>query len=493
MTNLWNIYQFELALDEPLMAMADRGVPIDETVRQQMIAELDAELEPLREDLCSTVVPLIAAKKSVPKRHLFEEQWVCPCCRAGSKKKVACWSCAGLKKAPGKTIAATLKPCTVCAGEGRRQSIVFNPGSHEQLKIVLFSVLKLPQRVSTDEEALKDLLAHDRSGVVEKMLTINKHTTMRSVLERIAPGPDGRIRTFMSPAGTETGRLNHAASWLEPQSTNLGNLPKKVAKRDVRYNVRRCIVPPPGYALVEGDLSQAEARIVAALCNDHVLLDRWTNDPTFDVHKYTASIAFDKPAEEVTMVERDCIGKTARHAVGYAEGPMQYMRSVNKEADLTGYSITLAQARTFLERTQWGMKGLEAWWRRVYDSLEATGQLATALGRERTFYGRRKPDHWLDGVHKEAIAYEPQSTVADVLNRGLLRWWQQWDGRMGQMILQIHDALLLLVPVGLVSQTARLLRKTLEEEIVVNGIALTIPADISTSTMSWAEMEKVPR
>jgi DNA polymerase I-like protein with 3'-5' exonuclease and polymerase domains len=97
----------------------------------------------------------------------------------------------------------------------------------------------------------------------------------------------------------------------------------------------------------------------------------------------------------------------------------------------------------------------------------------------------------LDEVHKEAIAFEPQSTVADLLNRGMLRWWERYDGKFGRLIAQVHDSVLLEVPTAKVRGVAHLLKKCLEEEIVVNNIKLTIPADVSYSTESWADMEEI--
>jgi len=36
-----------------------------------------------------------------------------------------------------------------------------------------------------------------------------------------------------------------------------------------------------------------------------------------------------------------------------------------------------------------------------------------------------------------------------------------------------------------------MLKRCLEEELVVNGVTLTIPAEISVSAESWAKMEGV--
>src|SRR5687767_8908124 len=67
--------------------------------------------------------------------------------------------------------------------------------------------------------------------IITLALQATKTGTMRGIYERIAPAADGRIRSVLSPVGTETGRFSHSESFLE-ESTNLGNMPKKTAMLD---------------------------------------------------------------------------------------------------------------------------------------------------------------------------------------------------------------------------------------------------------------------
>jgi DNA polymerase-1 len=241
-----------------------------------------------------------------------------------------------------------------------------------------------------------------------------------------------------------------------------------------------------GFALVEADLSQAEARVVAALCNDKTLLNNW-NDPEFDVHTWTAAQVFSKEPSEVTKTER-FLGKVARHALNYGMGWKTFQGNVNSDADSTGVSITASEAKRIVAAYHGLHKSLQSWWKQVGSRLSARGCLLTTFGRRRTFFGRRSANPHLDEVHKEAIAFEPQSTVADLLNRGMLRWWERYDGKFGRLIAQVHDSVLLEVPTAKVRGVAHLLKRCLEEEITINGIKLTIPADVSYSTESWADM-----
>ena len=468
--------------------MTARGLRVNDNVRRQMIADLDAVLTPTKERLNATVAPLLAAA-SVDTTRLFAEKWTCPACRNGKKKRVG---------------------CAACGGAGQRVWLEWNPGSEKQTKVVLYELLRLPKRTAdgklvSDESALKSLLAHDRHGVVTNLLAFAKAKTMRAIFERLTPAADGRIRTWYNVAGTETGRFSSAETFLEDASTNLQNLPLKQAARSPLYDVRRCIVPDAENVFLYADLSQAEARVVAALSGDRQLLERWS-DQDFDVHVWTASAIFGKPVNEIASAERH-LGKVARHALNYGMGWATFLANVNDDADVTLVSITAADAKRIVSAYHRLHPNLERWWRKVASALDARGSLETVFGRRRTFFGRRSAERYLDQTHKEAIAFEPQSTVADLLNRGLLKYWHRFDRdasriwnadgmgdftgnhRRGRLLAQVHDAVLVSVPEEFAHVEAARLKACLEEEIVVAGVSLTIPVSVEIGRTSWAALE----
>jgi len=500
------IHDFELALLDVCLAMSHRGVLIDEPRRKQMMADLDDMRGPLIVKAAEIVLPKLESAKRLPKRHLFRDKWVCPCCRGGKVKSQACWSCAGFSALPtakelvykrvwekGTPVAAMraqfLKPCLVCNGDGKRETWTFNPGSDDQVKVVLYDVLKLPKRTKdgklrSDEEALKDLRPHDDTGLIDALLKITKSTTMRSILERIAPGDDGINRSFYNPAGTENGRFSSAGSFLMP-STNHQNITKREAAGEPRYDVRRCFVPGVGFSFVEGDLSGAEAWPSAALANDLGLL-RKLEEGT-DIHRWTASRIFGKRIDEITWAERQ-LGKMARHALNYGMQWATFQRNVNAQSDRTEVSVAAVEAKRICAGYHELHPRLQEWWKTVAQKLQHDKQMTTCFGRTRTFFGRGAYT-WLSDTHREAIAFEPQSTVADLLNRGLLRWWRQHDSKIGEVRMQVHDSVVLVVPNAKVKLAARLLQRCLTEEVTVNGITFTIPVDVSVSGENWASME----
>src|SRR3989454_8383829 len=263
-----------MALLPCVMAMTARGMHVNNALRQERIAALQAEANRLQREAEPLVAPLRAKLK---RPDLMWERRVCRVCHNGKLKR---------------------QQCPACAGAGSAEHFHFNCGSAPQLKDVLYNGLKLPRRTragkdTTDEEALQSLCALDPSGLVRLMLRHAKLDTMREIYERLAPSEDGAVRTVFNPAGTYTGRFAASGAFYWPHSTNLQNLPANEGNRDSLYRVRECIVPRDGCVYLFADLSQAEARVVACLSADETLLEAW-QDPECDAHRWTASKIFQR-------------------------------------------------------------------------------------------------------------------------------------------------------------------------------------------------------
>lgn len=494
------IHDFELALLEPCIAMAERGIRIDDARRLKMLADIAAERDVLGAELEAYVISFVLAtagdRLRADKAHLFRERKVCKCCRNGKGKRAACWACAGLEKKPTKKqetalvdAGTPLTACAKCAGQGAKESVVFNPASPDQLKIVLYELLRLPPRtkdnkLTTDAKALKSLLADakpEAAKLLRGLLRVAKLDSISEILVRIAPGPDGRIHSVYNPAGTETGRFASSETFLIT-STNLNNLPKKEVTEPL-FDVRACFIPDEGCVFVEADLAGAEVYPTAAAAADTELLEVLRSGR--DVHKWTASRIFNKPESEVTKQERH-LGKTARHALNYGMQWKTFMENVNFIADRTGVAINAAQAKQICDGYHALHPKLQLWWRRIQGDLVTTGKLTTCFERTRTFYGRQKGE-WLSETHREYIANESQSTIADLLNRGLLRWWRQHDGKIGMLLAQVYDSVLIQCKREVAPLCAQLVKRCLTEEIEVHGIKLTVPVDVKIME-SWAVM-----
>ena len=315
--------------------------------------------------------------------------------------------------------------------------------------------------------------------IIQGLLTIAKLQSMVEIYGRLRPGPDSRIRTNLSPVGTDTGRFSSRETFLEV-STNLQNIPKKTAKADPLYNVRSVMVPDPGYVLIECDLSQAEARVTAGLAADKRTLDLF--DSGVDIHKLTASKIFDCEIEEVTGQQRT-LGKMARHALNYGMGWKRFLTNVNKDADLTGVAIDAKTAKKIVSKYHKDNPLLLRWWRSVEEQVKTKGYLTNSYGRKRIFIDKSNVN--------AMIAYLPQSTIADHLNAVLAEVIRELDGPDFITLLQIHDAVLGQSPVAKHLQSARKLKSMMEKTLEINGLHVKLPADASISRESWAKMKEL--
>ena len=75
----------------------------------------------------------------------------------------------------------------------------------------------------------------------------------------------------------------------------------------------------------------------------------------------------------------------------------------------------------------------------VDTQLRKLGYLISLTGRKRYFFGRRSDDSTL----REAIAYDPQGSLADIVNTAMLNIWRK---RTAILIAQEHDALVFMYP-----------------------------------------------
>jgi len=161
------IYHYAMSLVAPCVDAQERGILVDEPLRKERLEQLDDRIDTIGAELNQLVDPILEENRDHERFKLFEDKWTCPCCRNGRLKRVECWSCAGFDRRPNKKSLGHTKldVCRVCDGMGQRIATVFNPNSHDQVKILLYEFLKLPPRYSDGKlsgttEKIRGLLAN---------------------------------------------------------------------------------------------------------------------------------------------------------------------------------------------------------------------------------------------------------------------------------------------------------------------------------------------
>lgn len=313
-----------------------------------------------------------------------------------------------------------------------------NPRSSKQVATLLHERLGFPvDRLSkkgnpcTDDKALAyyHILSKTKlqKQAIEIIREIRKNSNMISKFCNIEKDIDGRLRCLYNPGGTNTGRLS--SSSFKPTNTgaNLQNIP-----RDKR--ARKCFIPDEGYEFFYHDLERAESLVVAHLCGDALMLAH--HAPGADAHRLLACQLYEIDDPAVINDDQRYMGKQTRHAGNYMEGWKVFQENVNKLAAVTGVSLSAAQAKYFIQRYRDLHPGLTAWWNSTAQEIKTRGVLHNLLGRPRRFYDR------YDSVLPMAVAYRPQSTVGDVMNKAIVKMHhdEELNDLGAQMLIQVHDA-----------------------------------------------------
>jgi len=354
-----------------------------------------------------------------------------------------------------------------------------NPSSPKQVMTWLYDELKYPRQTrlrkdkgietdSVDGEILEKFYAEYKHPALSTILDIREtkkllSTYVEAAYDKEADGTE-RARTSYLITGTETGRLSSRAT-IWGTGTNLQNIPKG--------RIRDFFIPDPGRIFLNADLSQAEARIVAYLAGEARLIEVFNNGG--DVHRKNACNIFRKPEDEVTTEERE-MAKRVVHASNYGMGPVTFAKTAG---------ISVSAAKELLNKYFQEYPRIKLWHMSVEAQLKTSRTMITPFGRRRTFFNR-----WDSSMLKEAYAYVPQSTVADILNTGLRRLYVLEQELGFQILLQIHDAVLLQTTPDRVDTLSPVVKRILEIPVTINNKVCTIPVDISIGH-SWNKLEKV--
>ena len=306
-----------------------------------------------------------------------------------------------------------------------------NINSARQLGEVLFAKMRLTDKpkmtrtrqFSTDEEYLQgfagkhrivDLILQYRG--VKKLIS----TYVEALPELVNP-VTGRIHTSFNQAVTATGRLSST-------NPNLQNIP---VRDDMGRRIRRAFVPSDSeHTLLAADYSQVELRLMAHLSDDPSLIEAFRQGE--DIHAATAAKLFHKGIDEVTPEERRK-AKTANFGIIYgisAFGLAQRLDIPRSEAKqiIDGYFASYPRVKEYMEQ--------------AVEKARTQGYVETAFGRRRTLRDIDSRNAVARGVaERNAINAPIQGSAADIMKLAMIEIRRRFraEGIRSQMILQVHD------------------------------------------------------
>ena len=341
----------------------------------------------------------------------------------------------------------------------------FNVASPKQVGELVFEKLALDPKARkpkkgnwpTDEQTLQEL--SDRSPVIEAILD---YRGLRKLLSTyIEPFGtfvsrlDGRVHTTFNQALTSTGRLSSS-------NPNLQNIP---IRSDQGREIRKAFVAgSPDCVMMSADYSQIELRLMAHFSGDEHLIAAFKAGE--DIHKATAAKIF---KTDINLVDDSMrrIAKTANFGIMYgisAFGLSQRLKCSRQEAKkiIDDYFASFPSIRDFIDNT-------------ISRAREA-GYVETLFGRRRYIPELKSPNAAVRSLgERNAVNAPVQGTAADIIKFAMISVDRRLreEGLKAAMVLQIHDELLLEVPVEEIDKVKDILTAEME-----NAVALSVPLTI---------------
>lgn len=358
----------------------------------------------------------------------------------------------------------------------------FNPSSPAQVKKLCYEEWKLPSqqrrtkegmRVTTDDDALQALIkkAPQHAQTLQTILDYRQKRVLLGTFIDMELD-QGRAVTSYNIAGTVTGRLSSSQT-IDKLGGNLANIP--------RGDFRRVFIPDQGKLIIKADLSQAEYRILIWKARIHRVIDRWLNEPGFNIHRWNASENIYKvPLEQVTPAMYNN-AKSGVYGANYGIQPPKVARMYNME---------LSVAKFILTNYHHAVPEVEGVYQKeIRDALHSTRTLRNPLGRERIFFGRMD-----DETYRAAYSHYAQSTVADLIDISLadLHDAAATRNELGlEILLQVHDELVFQCWEHKVEECVPLVRSLMERPMVFEGVKepLVIPCEIKVGRNWYDTMD----
>lgn len=362
-----------------------------------------------------------------------------------------------------------------------------NISSPKQMKTLFYDEMgmkpvlnKKTHQPTLDAKALAILAT--REPLLQPLLnTITEARSVGVFLSTFVQMPldhDKRMRCSFNVGGTETFRFSSSGDAFG-SGGNLQNIPKGDEDEEhsegefVFPNVRRLFLPDQGMTLFDVDLAGADAQIVAWEAHDDDLKA-----------KFRAGVKIH--------------AENAKDMYGGSAGPdgkkQPYYKKAKMGCHLTNYGgtastlskslgMTMKEAEWFQTRWFQMHPGIQTWHAGVLNSLMTTRSVRNKFGFRRFYFDR------IERLLPEALAWIPQSTVAIIINKALVRISEHPTllPLQTELLLQVHDSLVGQFPTRHQGLILPHLRDCLAIPVPYDD-PLTISTSLDLSTKSWGDL-----
>ncbi|RRN51777.1 DNA polymerase I [Streptococcus suis] len=338
----------------------------------------------------------------------------------------------------------------------------FNINSPKQLGTILFEDMGLPleytKKTKTGYSTAVDVLERlaPIAPIVSKILEYRQITKLQSTYVvglQDAILEDGKIHTRYVQDLTQTGRL----SSTDP---NLQNIPVRLEQGRL---IRKAFVPSlENSVLLASDYSQIELRVLAHISQDQHLIEAFQQGA--DIHTSTAMRVFGiEKAEDVTPNDR-------RNAKAVNFGVVYGISDFGLSNNL---GITRKEAKAYIDTYFERFPGIKNYMETIVREARDKGYVETIYKRRRELPDINSRNFNVRNFSERTAINSPiQGSAADILKVAMINLDKALTeaGLATRMLLQVHDEIVLEVPVAELETVKAMVKETME-----SAISLSVP------------------
>ncbi|WP_408954986.1 DNA polymerase I [Natroniella sp. ANB-PHB2] len=354
----------------------------------------------------------------------------------------------------------------------------FNLNSPKQLGGILFEKLGLPvikrtkTGYSTSASVLEKLKGqHKIIPLISEYRTYTKlKSTYVDPLSDYIKQKTGRIHTTFNQLVTATGRLSSA----EP---NLQNIP---IRTEQGREIRQVFVAEEGKQLLAADYSQIELRVLAHISQDEGLKEAYQQG--VDIHTKTASEIFGLALDEVGREERRK-AKAVNFGIAYGISDWGLAKRLN---------ISNQEAKEYIELYFKRYPKVKRYIDNTIAQAKKEGYVTTIFNRKRYLPQiNSKNYHQRSFAERMAINTPIQGTAADIMKLAMIDVFNSIaKGEFSsQILLQVHDELVLEAPTAELDEVAQLIREKMEQVV---ELEVELEVDLKYGD-NWNKMKEIER
>ena len=349
----------------------------------------------------------------------------------------------------------------------------FNINSPKQLGVLLFETLAIEGgkktksgQWATGQEVLEKLSdVHEVPRLILEVRGLSKlKSTYTDALPKLIHPQTGRVHTSYNQAVTTTGRLSSS-------DPNLQNIPIRTSEG---REIRKAFIAEEGNILIAADYSQIELRLMAHFSQDANLMQAFADGR--DIHAATAAAVNQVTLEEVT-------GEMRRRAKVINFGILYGMSAFGLAKQL---DVSRSEAKLFIQTYFEQFPTVQTFMDKTLEKARQQGYVETLMGH-RMYVPDINSSNGMRKAYAERTAVNAplQGSAADIIKVAMITLHKRLktEAPEANMILQVHDELIIECPISQTDTVSKIMRETME-----SAAKLRVPLTVDIGTgKSWFE------